>query len=208
MYKRFDTTALRATGFTLVESLVVIALFSILAVAIGNSIHSLYRHNAYTFSQAYQVQNARTGVQSLVRDLREMTFADNGAFPLERMETHFIGFYSDIDRDNSVEYVEYELIGTSTLEKRVYNASGTPPTYQTATPDETFTVAEYVQNIDQDVDTFNYFDAAGTAVASTSGLTDVRYIETRMIINIDPVRDPGEYMLRSSAALRNVKENI
>lgn len=197
----------RHAGFTLIEALVVIGLFSILSLVIANSIHALYRYNAYTFSQAYQVQNARKGIQALVRDIREMTFADNGAFPLEVMEEHRIGFYSDIDRDDSVEYVEYELVGT-TLQKTVINATGTPPSYGTTTPDSTTIISEYVQNLNQSVETFTYYDGSGSEIASSSGLTDIRYIETQLIINIDPIRDPGEYMLRSSAALRNVKENI
>ena len=203
-----QSTNTHCAAFTLVETIVVVALFSILSLAIANSIHALYRYNAYTFAQAYQVQNARTGVQALVRDMREMTFADNGAFPLVQMDTHQIAFYSDIDRDDSVEYVEYELISASTLEKRIYNATGSPPVYDTVTPDQTFTLSEYVQNYLQDLDTFTYYDGNGEVLASSSDLTNVRYIEARLIINIDPTRDPGEYMLRSSAALRNVKENL
>jgi hypothetical protein len=30
----------------------------------------------------------------------------------------------------------------------------------------------------------------------------------KIIVNIDPVRDPGEFMLKSSAALRNLKPNL
>lgn len=194
-------------GFTLVETIVVLALYTIIMLAVTTGIHNMYRYNAYTFAQAYQVQNARIGMQSLIRDIREMTYADDGSFPLVTMEDNKIAFYSDIDRDDSVEYVEYELTDTI-LTKSVFNATGSPPVYDTGSPDEFYTMSRYVQNLNQGTSTFSYYDNNGIAIASSTNLIDVRYIKAQIIVNIDPIRDPGEYMLRSSAALRNLKDNL
>ena len=191
---------------TLVEVMVIAALFAIISFAVMNSIASFYRFNAYTIAQAYQVNNARRGVEFMVRDMREMTFADDGTFPLVSMSTSTISFYSDIDRDDSVELVTYDLAST-TLTKYVYNAAGTPPTYSTTTPDEIFTISEYVQNLNQGQQMFTYYDENGSPTTATSSVIDVRYIDAQVIVNVDPIRDPGEFMLRSSAALRNLKEN-
>jgi type II secretory pathway pseudopilin PulG len=193
-------------GFTLVETVMVIAIYTLVMFAILQSIGVFYRYNAYTLAQAQQVNQARRGMDILIRDIREMTFADDGTFPLALMEPHRIGFYSDIDRDNSVEYVEIELAST-TLEKRVYNAVGNPPVYD-AIADETHLLSSYVQNLEQSTSTFFYFNSEGALATATTTVTDVVYVEAQIIVNIDPVRDPGEFMLRSSAALRNLKENI
>jgi prepilin-type N-terminal cleavage/methylation domain-containing protein len=195
-------------GMTLVELLVVVSLFTLLLFVVTNGIQQLYIYNAYTFAQAYQVQNARLGLQAFIRDVREMTFADDGTFPLAVMEPHRIGFYSDIDRDDSVEYVEFAYGGTTTLTKSVYSATGTPPVYSTVTPDQVLTLSRYVQNNLQSTSTFFYFDESGNAITNPAALTDVRYISAQIIVNIDPIREPGQFMLRSSAALRNLKENI
>lgn len=195
----------RGKGFTMVEMIMVIALFSVLLIAVSQSIASFYRLNAYTVAQAYQVDTARLGMEQLVRDLREMTFADDGTFPLISMGTTSIAFFSDIDRDNSVEYVTYTLQDTS-LMKRVYNATGSPPTYSTTTPQETLALSEYVQNTLQSTPVFVYYDEEGNSATTTSTVTDIRYIGVSIIVNIDPVRDPGQYMLRSSAALRNLSQ--
>lgn len=195
-------------GMTLVELLVSVALFTILMFVVTSGIQQMYFYNAYTFAQAYQVQNARLGMQAFIKDVREMTFADDGTFPLAIMEPHRIGFYSDIDRDNSVEYVEFTYPATSTVAKLIYNATGSPPVYDTTDPDETIILSRYVQNDLQATSTFYYYDASGNPVTNPSNITDVRYVEAQIIVNIDPVRDPGQFMLRSSAALRNVKENI
>lgn len=191
-------------GFTLVETLIVISLFSILIIAITDSVVSFYRLNAYTIAQAYQVDFARRGTDIMVRDFREMTYSDTGTFPLTIMQPYKVGFYSDIDRDDSVEYVEYSLAST-TLYKKIFNATGTPPTYSTSTPQSTTTISEYVQNGLQNTPIFVYYDEAGLPATTTSTVTDIRYITTSLIVNVDPVRDPGEFVLRSSASLRNLK---
>ena len=204
----FHSNKNKQKGMTLVEMIIVTFLFSILMIALGNSVASLYKVNSYTVSQAYQVSNARKGVQALIRDVREMTFADDGTFPLARMESHLIGFYSDIDRDNSVEYVEYELATTTRLVKRVYNATGSPTTYNLSSPDEEYILSEYVQNLIQGTSTFFYYDTNGNEATATSSVTDIRFITVQAIVNIDPIRNPGQFMLRYSAALRNVIDNI
>lgn len=195
-------------GMTLVEMIIVTALFSMLMLALGTTAANLYKANAYNIAQSYEVSNARRGVQALSRDMREMTFADDGTFPLARMEDHIIGFYSDIDRDNSVEYVEYELSTSTVFVKRVYNAAGTPVTYDTSAPQETYILSEYVQNIVDGNPTFFYFDTYGNPATATTTVTDIRYISAELVVNIDPVRSPGQFQLRASAALRNIIDNI
>ena len=194
-------------GMTTGEVLVIVAVSSVLILAIMNAVAFFYQSNAYTVSQAYQVSHARRGIEHMVRDLREMTFADDGTFPLAVMYAHSVGFYSDIDRDDSVEYISYDL-DTTTLYKYIYNATGSPPTYNLTTPDETHIISEYVQNESDGVYTFTYYDETGLEVSAGGVVTDIRYIETRLIINVDPVRFPDDFMLRSSAALRNLKENF
>lgn len=187
----------------MVEMLVVSSLVAVLSVAIGNAVHSFYRYNSYTIAQNFQVDHARRGVEFLVRDLREMTYADDGAFPLVSRATTTIRFYSDIDRDNSVELVEYALID-ETLFKYVYEATGTPALYPDD-PTRTETISEYVHNALEDADLFTYYDANG-ATTSGTGVSKVRFIDIDMVVNVDPIREPGKYHLRSSAALRNLKE--
>lgn len=193
-------------GFTLVETVMTIAIYTLVMFAVMESILVFYRYNAYSFAQSYQVSSARRGMDILIRDIREMTFADDGTFPLALMEDNKIGFYSDIDRDDSVEYVEYEL-ATTTLVKRIYGAVGNPPVYGN-TPEATHILSEYVQNLNQATSTFYYYNSDGVRATATTTVTDIVYVEAQIIVNIDPVRDPGEFMLRSSAALRNLKENL
>lgn len=194
---------IQSRGMTLVEMVVVLALFSILSIAIMTVVSSFYRYNAYTIAQAYQVDSARKGVDLLVRDLREMTYSDNGAFPLVNRATSSVEFYSDIDRDNSVELVRYEVVD-QTLFKYIYEATGIPAVYPSE-PSRTETISEYVHNDLEEVIMFTYYNNQGVELSGT-GVSEVRHIDVAVVVNVDPIREPGKYHLRSSASLRNLKE--
>lgn len=195
-------------GFTLVEVIVVISINTLLLLVITASIVQLYQTNSYTFAQSNEIDSARRGLTTWIRDAREMTSAANGSFALGEVGSSTLGFYSDIDRDNSVEYVKY-VLATTTLYKYVYNPVGYPPVYNLATPDSTFVLSEYVQNLLQGQQTFAYYDSSGALVVSpTAMISDIRYITMNIIVNIDPLRSPGEFMLQGSAAPRNLKDNL
>ncbi|MBP6924108.1 MAG: type II secretion system protein [Candidatus Pacebacteria bacterium] len=197
----------RQLGMTLVEMLVVIGLYTVLTTIVFTSAQSLYFYNASTFAQSNEVEHAMRGMYRWSQDVREMTYAEDGAFPIVVKDPHTIAFYSDIDRDNNVEYVEYE-VATTTLYKRTYNPIGNPPAYNFSVPDQEEILSEYVQNINQSTSTFYYYDSDGVSLGTGALLTDVRYIKIQLIVNINPIRDPGEFLLRSGVAPRNLKDNL
>lgn len=186
-------------GMTFIEMIVAISIFSLLSLVIVESIVRLYKYNAYSFEQTNEVESARRGMTQWGSDVKEMVTAEDGTYPLAVIEEHKLGYYSDTDLDNSVEYVEY-ILATTTLTKYTYNATGSPAAYNLSSPDTAEILSVYVRNISQNIPTFVYYNSAGAAVASTSPLIDVRYIGAKIVVNIDPVRFPNEFMLSSSAA--------
>lgn len=196
------------SGFTLIEAIMVVALNTILLFVIINTITQLYKNHGYTFEQSNEIEVARRGLGTWVRDAREMTSGANGAFAIVRAGTSTIGFYSDIDKDNSIEYIEYVLGTSTTLRKYTYNPTASS-TYSTTTPSLVEVMSEYVQNGQQNVDIFRYYNSNGVLIASPQAMiSDITYITMNIIVNIDPIRSPGEFMLQGSAAPRNLKTNL
>lgn len=194
-------------GLTLVEMVVVIGIYTVLLLVITAGITEIYRYNSYSIAQAGEIDNARRGMIQWSRDAKEMTTAEDGTFPVAIIEDHKFGYYSDTDLDNEVEYIEY-ILASTTLTKYTYNATGTPPIYDYVTPSSVNVLSLYVQNINQGTSTFMYFNENSVQLSSTSPLVDVKYIKAQIIVNIDPLRSPGEFMLRSSIAPRNLKDNL
>lgn len=197
----------KQTGMTLIEMLVLIGVYTVLMLVITLSIMNLYQTNSYAFAQANEINNARRGVTQWYRDVREMVIGEDGTYPVAVIDEQRFGYYSDTDQDDSVEYVEY-VLATTTFSKYTYNAVGSPAAYDLMNPDSKEDLSYYVQNINQATSTFFYYDNAGNRLSSTSPLIDVRYVEMQLIVNIDPTRSPGEFMLRSSVAPRNLKDNL
>jgi prepilin-type N-terminal cleavage/methylation domain-containing protein len=194
-------------GMTLIEMLVAVGLMTILSLAISTSTVNFYKTQSYALEQANEIDNARRGMTEWNRDAKELETGADGSFPVSIIEPHKFGYYSDTDKDSEVEYIEYQLSGT-TLTKRTYNATGNPLVYNLTTPSSTEILSLYVQNINQATSTFFYYDNNGTQLNATSPRVNVRYIKAQIIVNIDPSRSPGEFMLRSSIAPRNLKDNL
>lgn len=185
----------------------VTSISTILMLVITFSIVSIYRNNAYALAQTGEIDSARRGLQTWVHDAREMDFGANGSYAIQFAGPHYLTFYSDIDPDAITEFIEYELTGT-TLYRRVHKAGGFPASYSTSTP-STFTLSEHVQNIIDGIPTFRYFNNSGVEILNPNAqITDIRYIRMQLVVNIDPVRAPGEFMLEGSATLRNLKDNL
>lgn len=193
-------------GLTVIEMVVTIAIFTLAMGAVVGSILTFYRGTDFAIEQAFAVESARRGVDRMVRDIREATFADTGAFPIIAMSTTSLSFYSDIDRDASVERVRFFLDG-DTFKKGVTNATGTPSAYILSTEEESI-VSEHVQNGIEGTSIFEYFDSDGTLIATTTNIADVAFVRVSLIVNVNPVRLPNEFTLRSSATLRNLKTNL
>lgn len=193
-------------GYTLIEMLVTLMLSTLVLVTVVESVLYLYRANANTIEQAFALTSARRGTERLVRDIREASFSDTGAYPLISMDANELIFYSDIDRDNSIERVRYFLQGSNLILGQI-EATGTPPVYDPN--DEVLSVvSEDVRNTEQGVDIFEYYDVEGDAIADYAQIVEVRFITVTLIVNVNPSRMPNEFTLRSSATLRNLKTNL
>jgi len=194
-------------GFTLIETVVFISVFTLVMIILVSSIIFFYRANAYSVEQSFAVNSARKGIELLVRDIREVTYSDEGAYPLIDGADNNISFYSDIDRDNNVERVRYFLEDGS-LKKGVTKSSGNPLSYDLGTEIVSI-ISPDIRNDEQSVSIFRYYNDTGGEIFNVGvNITDISFVTVNLIVNINPNRLPNEFTLQSSATLRNVKTNL
>ncbi len=94
-------------SFTLIETLITIFVFALVAGALFNFVVFGYRAHSYTFQQATAINEARKGVEVMVKEIREARVGDDGAYVVEKADDYEFVFYSDIDKDEAVERVRY-----------------------------------------------------------------------------------------------------
>ncbi len=193
-------------GFTLVEMITTLAIFMIISTAVVSSIVMLYRGNRYAMEQAIAVENARRGIEQMVRDIREARYSETGAYPIITIGSTTVAIYTDLDRDDDAELVRFYLDGTSFM-KSVTNPVGSPAVYNEANGVVSL-VSENVRNIEQGTPIFEYFDSDGVELTSYTSVTPAVFVKVNLVVNVNPETLPNEYVLRSSAAIRNLKVNL
>lgn len=105
------------TGFTLIEVIITVAIFVLAMGAVVSFILMLYKTHSYTFQQQTAVNQARKGIETMVKEIREARDGEDGSYPIEKADDKEFIFYSDIDKDNEVERVKY-FLGTTSSESQ------------------------------------------------------------------------------------------
>ncbi len=204
---RQAASSLRNAGLTLVEVLVVVGLSTVLMVTITLVVIQYYQYNDYLIAQRDAVANARQGMNIMTRDLREMAFAADGSYPLIERSEFSIAFFANVDNDDMIERVEYEVVANQLI-RRIYKPSDNPPAYNLATSTEERVVASFVRNQFEDQPLFTYTDSSGATVASSSPLTTIRSVTIDIRINLDPGRIDESFALTSRVTPRNLRQDL
>lgn len=194
-------------GFSLAETVVVVGVFTLILTVLTTFIQTFYQQNSYAIQQSTAVETARRGVTKLVQDLREAVPSQGGAYPIESAADDGLVFFSDIDRDDLVEKAYYYINVEGQLVKEITEPSGEPAEYA-GTPTSTEIVSSYIVNDLFSTDLFTFFDDAGAEVVDLDDVDTIRFVEVNLVVNVDPNRAPEEFVLHSSAYLRNLEPTL
>jgi prepilin-type N-terminal cleavage/methylation domain-containing protein len=96
-------------GFTLIETLIAVFIFTLAMGAATGFIVVFYRTHSYASQQVTAIEEARRGIETMVKETRAARTGDNGAYPVERADDKQFIFYSDIDNDGQTERIRYFL---------------------------------------------------------------------------------------------------
>lgn len=99
-------------GFTLVETLVAIVVFTLALGGLAGMIMYSYRSYDHIWDQAVALSEVRKGIRVMSREIREAKMGEDGSYPLAKAGDKEFIFFSDIDGDGSSERVRYFLGGS------------------------------------------------------------------------------------------------
>ncbi|PCI29934.1 hypothetical protein COB52_02045 [Candidatus Kaiserbacteria bacterium] len=189
-------------GISLIETLVLIAVFTLIIMAIVSSLRFVYRGQRFAFEQADATRSARQGTERVVKDLRETSYADDGAYPIAAMATSSVTFFSDYDNDGKVERLRYFLDGTD-FKEGITESAGDPPAYSVS--ETVNVVSDNVRNEALSIPLFTFYDKSGTLMSDYTEVDELAFVTVRLVVNLHPERKPEDFEIRSSAALRNIE---
>ena len=189
-------------GLTMIESAIWISILSVTLISLMTSILYFYRTNKYAIQQSSAVSSAQSGIERMVRTIREASYSSQGAFPIVSIGQNDFIFYADVDTDPLIEKIHYYISGTNLIQGTT-DATGDPPVYTTA--EIASAISDYVRNLSAGVVTFRYYDTDGAEITNYAQRANVRFVRVNVVVNVDQNKLPNQLNLSSSAALRNLK---
>lgn len=188
-------------GFTLIETMVVVAVVITAGVSLMGAIQYFYRSNAYILEQTAALDSARRGHMFTLQNMREATYGDDGAYLITAAATSSMTFHADIDKDGGIERVRAYLTD-GTLYRAIANSAGNPAEY-TGQPETIETIAVYVRNATS-APIFTYYDAGGAVLPYPIDLASVVAVGVELDVDLNPTRLPNVFTLSGTATLRNL----
>ena len=194
----------------MVETLVAMGALTVILTSLYFFVSYFKKVQDYSLEQSLAITEARNGIETMVKEIREIQIANNGAYPIVTADDNTFIFYSDIDKDNSIERVRYFLDGTQ-FKKGTIEPRTNPVMYVDADEIVT-TITSYVNNTTTPV--FTYYngnwpsDTANNPLTTPANPTMVKYITIQLVINVAPAKAPQDFHLISDVAIRNLKENL
>lgn len=193
-------------GFTLIEIMIVAAIFSLLSIGVITILTQTNILSSISQGRINSVDEGRKILRPLVGEVRSALPSHTGGYMLEETQEFSFIFYSDINGNGMIERVRY-FIEDNTFKKGVTAPSGSPLSYDI---DEEI-ISWIIQDIANDtIPVFEYFDASYTGTQDPL-IQPVSPLDVRMVkitIYIDKQNDDEPIMLSTQVSIRNLKESI
>lgn len=196
------------SGFTLVEVLVTMAIFTVIMGAIGVFARDTFYFNNIFSGGLTSYDEAKKVLQPVASEIRGASPSSLGAYNIEQAtDTSFV-FFTDTNNDGLKERIRYFLSGT-TLRRGVISPTGSPLQYVNA--NETFT--DIVPNLRNGATPiFDYYDTnyngSSAPLTQPVSITTIRLVKITLIIDVDPNRPPLPITVSTQVNLRNLKDNL
>lgn len=195
-------------GFTLVEALVALAMFSLISLAVGWFVIQSLRSNDVIWEQLKTQNDGRAVVEQFVDDVRRAEPSSIGSYPIEDATTSTFTFFANIDSDIGRERIRFFLDGTD-VKKGVIQPAGSPINYDGS--ETIVTIATDVVNLTKGADLFEYYDetypVTTTPLTVPDQLTDIRAVRIQLELEKDPNETPVPLHVEATASIRNLKSN-
>lgn len=208
--KSHSRTGSSQSGFTLIELVVAISIFSIISIGLMYLV-------GVTFSQATKggttiadADQTRRLSYQVMQELRNAITASNGAYAIATASDQQLSFYSNVDGGTDIEKVRYYLSGGK-LYRGIIKQSGSPINYNGTE------VSKVVQNdVANNASTplFYYYDDSfddntDNPLTQPVNIANVTYIKLNIqVLKKNGLSATSSYTVNAGAALRSLKTNL
>jgi type II secretory pathway pseudopilin PulG len=195
-------------GMTLVELLIVAAIFILIVIALG-----YFQSDVFKLNRTLQIgldvqQNANKILRPFAAEVRSATISNIGGFPIEKAATTTMIFYSDIDDDGLKDRIRY-FVEDDQFKKGTIVPDGDPFFYDPA--DEKVKII--ARRVVPDEIVFEYYDdtyngsASSTPLTYPMDLTEITLVKAKLLIDASSNGRESIVEISTQAMFRNLKDN-
>ncbi len=198
-----------SAGFTLIEMLVSIFCFSLIAVGMIGLISAMFTINRQQGGLLSDQDQARRLAFGIMSELRNCQTSSLGAYAIDTAGDQQLIFYSNVDSDQAIEKIRY-FVQNGQLWKGVTKVSGSPLGYYPA--------SEFITMVQNNLangasPVFYYYDDSYTgtqgALAQPVNAVNINFVKISLsVYNKAGVSNVNSYTVTASAAIRNLKTNL
>lgn len=207
---RFGTWNINSRGFTFLEVIISVFLFSVIVALVAGFSLYYFRNYSFTFEEQQQVGQAQTALTQMIREIRKARPGDNGSWPLVQTDDSTFIFYSDVNGDNRTDRIRYFVSGTE-LRRGVIQPTAVPVTYPAANEIVT-TLMSSVEATASPI--FTYYngswpaDTANNPLSAAQRILHTRYVKIAVRLNATPNFAANGFELSSGVTIRSMKTNL
>lgn len=204
MYRNVDFKK----GFTLVETLVAIALFILGIQATMLIFSKTIKTKAYNLEMSKSAFVVSRSISDLTQYLRRARQSDAGSYPIVSANKNDLVFYSDYDKDGITGRIHVYL-SDNKVYMGIRRPSATFPVTYAAGDEITKLMAERIVNLPTD-SMFSYYGKNypedSEPVEVPADVSEIRLVKIFLKINIDPNRAPDNIEQETFVELRNLND--
>lgn len=199
-------------GFTLVEVLITVFIFTVLTLGASTITLTIFRNYKQQSQSLSSVEQVTLVSSKFTSELRNANYGNNGSYPLNSAGDSQIIFYSSSGATGTlINRIRYYLSG-NTLYKGIVIPTGNPLTY-TLSSEIVNPVQNNVVNATTSTPVFYYYDGnyngSGNPLSQPVNVNQVKFVKINLIVLKQPgVSTTTTFTFDTGAAMRNLKNNL
>lgn len=196
-------------GFTLIEVVMSVAIFSLIALGLIVLISSIFTTNGKLSILSADTDQGRRAIFKFMQEIRNSTYANTGGYPLAEAGNQQLVFYSNIDGGTDVERVRY-YISNGMLYRGVVKPTGSPYAYNLGNENNSV-VQKNVANGANPLFYYYNSDYTGTEfpLSQPVNLTQVKVVKMDLrIFNKGGATGSNYFSTTATGTIRSLKTNL
>jgi prepilin-type N-terminal cleavage/methylation domain-containing protein len=200
----------RQQGFTLVEVIVVVAIFVVLIFGLVAMLNAIFVNSNQQLLSLDSIDQARAVLSTFTNEVRNASTGSDGSYPLNQAADSQIIFFSNYGvKNGAIERIRYYISG-NILYKGIVLPTGSPLSYNLSS-ETVKAIMTGISNTSGQL--FFYYDGnyngTTSALAQPVNLNSVRFIKMNLnVLNQITKNSTSTFAISAGSAIRSVKDNL